>query len=559
MCKCTWMRCALSAEKCDCPAGVRERRWGVRISTDARSSLSVKFAVLVAAIFGVILVTLLLVQRTQRRSLAELLESETRERSNMMSRVIELTGRPLQDFTYDYGQWDDMLAFVRAPQREWAAINIDASLKNFDLSAVWVLRVDGTIVYASAGENKDVPPPPFPLAPSQLQALLEAGKAKEFFVGTPGALFEICMAPVLPSNDTARTGKAQGWLVAARPWGEEQLQLLGDVLQCKASLASPNRQPKSTQPNEIVLSIPLRGPVGEPLADLVYTISSAELEILGRVQAIEFGLMAAALLTASIAAVAFVYRMIVAPLRTVGKSMETGDTATLHGLMNRSDEIGHVAQAVKHSFEQRDELQSLMEQRIRLGRELHDGVIQTVFAAGMSLAGARATLRQNPDVSEQIIEDTRNELNATIRTLRDFINGLEPEPLQRRTFRESVQSIASLMQGVRDFEMRLEIDDDVGASLNASQRLHLLQITREAVSNSVRHGRANRVKVKLAKEGTGRVLEVVDDGVGIGASSSPAGGRGLLNLAARARELGGELRMNAGEGGGVCVRVEMPG
>jgi signal transduction histidine kinase len=549
----------MAAQKCDCPRKDRAEACGVRTSTDARSSLSVKFAVLVAAIFGVFLITLLLVQRTQRRSLAELLESETKERSGMLTRVLELTSRPLHDFAYDYSQWDDMLAFVKAPQRDWAAINIDASLKNFDISAAWVLRVDGSIVYSSTGENREAPPPPFPLSPAQLQPLLEAGDATEFFVGTPEALLEICLAPVLPSSDTARAGKAQGWLFAARPWDKEQLRLLGDVLQCEASLAAPGRQPRAAAPNEIVLRYPLLGPADEPVADLVYAIRSAELEIVARDQALEFGLLAAALFTASIAAVSFVYRTIVSPLRTVGKSMEAGDPGLLHGLLERSDEIGHVAQAVKHSFAQREELQSLMEQRIRLGRELHDGVIQTVFAAGMSLAGARATLRQKPDVAEQIIEDTRNELNATIRTLRDFINGLEPEPLQRRTFRESVQSIASLMQGVRTFEMRLEIDDEVGGTLNASQRLHLLQITREAVSNSVRHGRADNVTVRLAREGVRRVLEIVDDGVGIEESPTSAGGRGLLNLSARARELGGELRMLAGKSGGVRVRLEMPG
>lgn len=523
----------------------------------ARFSLSVKFAALVAVIFGLILTALLLVQRTQRGSLAELLAAETQERSSMMEKVIELTARPLQDFARDYGQWDDMLAFVKEPRRDWAAINIDASLKNFDLSAAWVLRVDGSIVYASAGESTT--PPPFPLSPAQLEPLLKAGKARSFFVGTPRALAEICLAPVLPSSDTARAGTPQGWLVAARPWDGEQLELLGNVLQCETSLAGPGEAPRKVGANEIVLQYSLAGPAGEAVANLVYTIRSVELEIVSRDQDLEFALLAGALLTAAIIAVWFVFRLIVAPLRVVGRSMASGDPALLQPLLTRPDEIGHVVQEVKRSYEQRAELQALIEQRTRLGRELHDGVIQTVFAAGMSLAGARATLRGNPAEAEQIIEDTRRELNTTIRTLRDFINGLEPEPLQRRTFRDSVEAIATLMRGVRNCTVELDIDDDTAASLDSGQRLHLLQVTREAVSNSVRHGQANVITIRLGRESGKRVLEVVDDGVGLDGAATTEGGRGLINLAARARELGGELSVRPGETSGVRLRIVFPG
>src|SRR6185369_9949933 len=147
----------------------------------ARPNLSVKFALLVAVIFGVALAALLLVQRTQRKSFAELLASETNERAEMMKRVIDLTGQSLRDFTYDYAQWDDMVTFVRAPRREWAKINIDASLKNFNLASVWVLRVDGSMVYATAGEAHPETPA-FPLAEVELQRVLKGGKAATFFI-----------------------------------------------------------------------------------------------------------------------------------------------------------------------------------------------------------------------------------------------------------------------------------------------------------------------------------------------------------------------------------------
>jgi sensor domain CHASE-containing protein len=69
----------------------------------------------------------------------------------MLGRLVELTGQSLRDFTYDYAQWDDMVTFVATPRPERAAVNIDASLTNFNLSAAWVRRNDGSIVHATCG------------------------------------------------------------------------------------------------------------------------------------------------------------------------------------------------------------------------------------------------------------------------------------------------------------------------------------------------------------------------------------------------------------------------
>ena len=227
-------------------------------------------------------------------------------------------------------------------------------------------------------------------------------------------------------------------------------------------------------------------------------------------------------------------------------------------MLQRGDEIGQVAQAVKTSFEQRAALEGMMEERIRLGRELHDGLIQTVFAAGMNLAGARAALRHNPAEAERILDDTRTELNVTIRSLRDFIDGLEAEPNEQPPFREAVRSIVTLMQGIRPVRSALHIDEKLGASLTSGERLHLLQITREAVSNSVRHGQSQHLSIRLERRGEQAALEISDDGIGLERTPSLDGGRGLTNFAARASELGGELQVSSAPGGGLRILLAFP-
>jgi signal transduction histidine kinase len=524
----------------------------------ARNSLSLKFSLLVAAIFGAALLALLFIQSTQRRSLADLLEAETRERSRMMTRVVELAAQSLRDFAYDYSLWDDMVEFVANPRPEWAAINIDASLSNFNLAAVWVLRPDGTVVYATHGKDKWDAPPGLRFDEPGVRALLAGGKPGSFYIQPRQGLFEICLAPVQPSADTERKLPPRGWVVAARAWNEEHLRLIGDVMQGEVALAPPTQALPPQGRHSISLQYPLRGPASDVVANLVYTLRSEELEIVSRDQRKELGLFALTFALAAVIGGVFVYRWILRPLHVVGESLLTNESGPILPLMERSDEIGRVAQAVKTSFEQQEALEHLVEGRTRLGRELHDGVIQTVYAAGMNLAGARAALRKNPAEAERILDDTRAELNTTIRSLRDFIQGLEPEPLQNRTLREAVQSIVTLMQGVRPIASTLRVDDELAKRFTGSQRLHLLQITREALSNSVRHGQARHVLLRLEREGAGAILEITDDGVGIERAKTFDGGHGLTNLSARARELGGELQMESAPNGGLRIRLAIP-
>lgn len=531
----------------------RSETWSVASTVAHRNHLSVKFALLVAVIFGVALAALLLVQRTQRNSLAELLASETRERSTMLGRLVELTGQSLRDFTYDYAQWDDMVTFVATPRPEWAEINVDASLKNFNLAAAWVLRTEGTVVYARRGPGTTTPPS-LPLSPAELAGVLAGGVSRSFFVQTAEGLSEICISPVRPSGDTDRKTAPRGWLVAARNWDEPVQALIAEVIQCELRVASPGQPAPAAQPHEISLLHALPGYDGRPAAHLLYTIRSSELAIASHSQRTELWLFAGLFLVGLAAAVYFVFHWVVRPVQVVGESLETGDPAAIVPLLARRDELGRVAQAVQTSFEQRAELEGLIEDRIRLGRELHDGVIQTVFAAGMSLAGARAAVRQQPAEAERILDDTRQELNVTIRSLRDFIQGLEPEPLGQQPLREAMQSIVKLMQGVRVVAVTWEVDDALAATLTGAQRLHLLQITREAVSNSVRHGDSPRLLLRLARAGKGWVFEVIEDGGGLDRTPSVELGRGLGNLAARAREIGGDLQMTSAPHGGLLLR-----
>ncbi len=523
-----------------------------------RASLGLRFALVAVALFALAATTLFFVQRSQRKAFDSLLESETRERSRMLEELVELTGQALRDFTSDYSQWDEMVGFLRQPTREWAAINLDASIKNFKLRGAWVLRVDGSVVYSTAGEAP-APEPPLPLPAPALAALLAEPSARPPFVRAGGEILELHLAPIVPSADTTRSSTPLGWLLAARAWDRPLLEKIGELMQGRTALTATQTPPPSAKVHGIVLRHPFRGLSGEIVAHLDCSIEAEELRIAGQQNRVVFWVLAATGVSAVILAIWIPYVTVLRPLRSVSASLSTGNPNLVGSLGGRTDELGLVAQSVQTVFAQQAELQGLLAERTRLGRDLHDGVIQTVYAAGMNLAAARNAIRSRPADAERILEETRAELNASIRELRTFIDQLEPETLPERPLPEAIGAAAHLLQGIRPFNARIEFEPDAVAALNPRQRLHILAIAREGLSNSVRHSRAAEIRVALRRYGPHAELVVSDDGANPPAPPTGAKtGRGMENIAARARELGGELTLQTGPQGGFEIRLWFP-
>jgi signal transduction histidine kinase len=223
-----------------------------------------------------------------------------------------------------------------------------------------------------------------------------------------------------------------------------------------------------------------------------------------------------------------------------------------------------MARLVEFSFEQtaalkrnEETLRRTMEERARLGWDLHDGVIQSLYAAGMGLSGVRALLSPEQNAAAGHLEQVRGILNETIHDLRNFITGLEPEALKHQSFGQAVAGLLATMQAIRPVRTTLEIDEALAARLSLQQRVDVLQILREAVSNALRHGNAAQVNVTLREDGQKAGFEVVDNGRGF-EPGVPSQGNGLANIAERARELGAELIVESSPGKGTRIKLIFP-
>jgi len=203
----------------------------------------------------------------------------------------------------------------------------------------------------------------------------------------------------------------------------------------------------------------------------------------------------------------------------------------------------------------RDELRRLavVEDRERIGRELHDGVIQSLFAVGMNLQ-ATATIAGRGEVQGRL-EGAVTELDRAIRDLRNYIFGLRPGILADRQLSQVIAQLASDVEEKSGISVAVEVDPRLAAELSSAAG-DIVQLVREALSNVARHSGAATCRVSLLRGDGAAILVIEDDGRGFN-QDTPASGQGLGNLRERAAKLGGSLSITTGAGG-TRVEVSLP-
>src|SRR5579864_326930 len=196
----------------------------------------------------------------------------------------------------------------------------------------------------------------------------------------------------------------------------------------------------------------------------------------------------------------------------------------------------------------------LMEERERIAKELHDGIIQSLFAVGMGLQGT-ALMAGSPEMTRRL-EGAVEELDRVIRDLRNYIFGLRPGILADRQLDQALRVLADETQARSSIAVEVDIDAGLAASLSGHST-DIVQLTREALSNVVRHARAATASVSLSRQGADAVLTIDDDGMGFDAGAESVG-NGLRNMRERAASLQGSLEVSSRNGKGTRLRVKFP-
>ncbi|HET7017177.1 MAG TPA: GAF domain-containing protein [Streptosporangiaceae bacterium] len=192
--------------------------------------------------------------------------------------------------------------------------------------------------------------------------------------------------------------------------------------------------------------------------------------------------------------------------------------------------------------------------RDRIARQLHDLVIQRLFATGMSLQAATAMMAEGPATSR--VGQAVDALDETIRDIRSSIFMLQTHAGAdtKVGLRAQVMTVSDEMTPGLGFTPSLRLDGNLDTAVDDSTADDMLIALREALSNAARHAAASRVDVTVSA-GTELVLIVQDNGSGIGDTSRRSG---LANLRHRAEALGGELKLEQPEAGGTRLEWRVP-
>ena len=200
----------------------------------------------------------------------------------------------------------------------------------------------------------------------------------------------------------------------------------------------------------------------------------------------------------------------------------------------------------------------IAEERERLMLELHDGSIQSIYAVGMTLEHARRQIDADPKAAGRAVADAVAHLNLVIQDLRGFIAGRRGEHSEER-FMSELQNIVSGASRGPTPAFALDIDPAAVRTLSADQAAHVLRITREGVSNVMRHAGAAKAHISFScLPPSGMRLEISDDGRGIAPDAGHAGGLGLHHIDARSQKLGGGARIESAPGHGTRIIVDFP-
>ncbi|MGI9621199.1 MAG: PAS domain-containing sensor histidine kinase [Acidimicrobiales bacterium] len=196
----------------------------------------------------------------------------------------------------------------------------------------------------------------------------------------------------------------------------------------------------------------------------------------------------------------------------------------------------------------------VVEDRERLARDLHDTVIQSLFAVGLSLQSVGTHLE--PESAGSRIQNAIDDLDAIIREIRGVIFDLGSISGAETEVRAEMERVVALQRRALGFDPDVSIIGDYSGVPPATAR-HLVHTLREALSNVAKHAEASRCSVEVELDESSIELVVVDDGMGPPGAPRP-GGRGLDNLASRARQLGGTCSFGPSSTGGSELRWRVP-
>ena len=209
---------------------------------------------------------------------------------------------------------------------------------------------------------------------------------------------------------------------------------------------------------------------------------------------------------------------VVKPFEKITESLRAHNAAAIEELLRSESELGQIAKLVKEHFASQAALRRseqaasrALDERVRLGRELHDGVIQSIYAAGMGLTALRAEIHKRPESAEKKLDEIRTALNETIREVRSFIMRLELEKVDAKTFAQRIHDVVRGISFAKDPALEIVLNETETEQLPINVTTDALQQIRSTLQSAAQRG-ATRFRIELRAQAEGAEVLIIDNG-----------------------------------------------
>jgi signal transduction histidine kinase len=249
---------------------------------------------------------------------------------------------------------------------------------------------------------------------------------------------------------------------------------------------------------------------------------------------------------------------ILGELFLANKNTPGGFTAADQELLRLLAAHAAIALVNARLYERSREL-SIMAERHRIARELHDAVTQKLFSLRLTVDAAATLLERDPARAATELDTVRQLAAEATGELRAIVVGLRPVDLAGDGLDVALRKQADLLDRVHEASVRL-LGEPV-PRLSAARQEAAYRIAQEALHNALRHGNPKSVLVTLSNEDGDAILEITDDGSGFDTDASPENAArrlGLASMRERAKAAGGRLTVTSTPGGGATVRLAVP-
>ena len=200
---------------------------------------------------------------------------------------------------------------------------------------------------------------------------------------------------------------------------------------------------------------------------------------------------------------------------------------------------------------------SALEERHRIGMDLHDGAIQSLYGLGLLIEGATEQIKDEPVQARAALVRAVDRLNVAIADLRGYVLGLRPIRGSDLPLSSSLPTLAQQTAVNALLDVEVHIDPEAESGLDHADRETIFYVAADALGNVARHARARRVVLTLRREDGAVVLDIQDDGVGFD-PEGPVAGLGLRNMRERAFNSGARLEIESSSGSGTRLALRLP-